>query len=209
MSTITVAQEIENARETLTPYFDALREDQTAMFWETFGAAAARYRSARSEGPAARDFAGIVSELIRDARGTALTFPREFPETDTREVPPMPSRKPWATMPTDGSGRMGPAERILYAVTGTLCVAVLIIVGFLVSGHAASPDAPATDGRTASQVVSDADKITQGGYWSWQAADACGRGHTECAAVLREVNMAASQYGLKVWEDGSISPVGN
>lgn len=220
MSTITVAQEIEAARERVTPLFEGLREDMTAHFWETFGAAAASYRGARSEGPAGREFAGIVRELERDAKGTAHSsemrrgapVPAEYgmPETDTREVPPMPSRQPWATMPTDGSGAMGPAERILYAVTGTVCVAVLMIVGFLLSGHAMSADAPdAGDTRSASQVVSDADMITQGGYWSWQAADACGRGHTECAATLREVNMAASQYGLKVWEDGSISPLGN
>lgn len=202
MSTITVSQEIETARGSLAPHFDALREDQTALFWEAFGESAARYRSARSEGRAAQEFAGSVRELEREARGTLAGFPRE--------VPPMPSRAPWATMPTDGSGRMGPAERILYAVTGTLCLVVLVVVGFLASGAGSSPDAPdAGDSRSAARVVSDADMITQGGYWSWQVADGCGRGPAECHTVLRQVNAEAAPYGLKVWEDGSISPLGN
>lgn len=201
MSTITVSQEIETARGSLAPHFDALRADQGALLWEAFGAAAAAYRSARSEGPAADRFAGVVRELERDARGTLAGFPRE--------VPPMPSRAPWATMPTDGSGRVGAAERILYAVTGTLCIAVLLIMGFLVSGAGSSPDAPGADTRGAAQVVSDADMLTQGGYWSWSVADGCARGPVQCHAALRDANAEAAPYGLKVWEDGSISPLGN
>lgn len=205
MTTITVAQEIETARGEFGDLLAGAPGEMTSHYWEGFGEIAARYRGARDEIRGQRDFAAAIHGLTADARGDLAREAREI-----QEVPPMPSRQPWATMPLDGSGRMGPAERILYAVTGTVCVAVLLIVGFLFSGHAFPSDAPgAGDGRSASQVVSDADKITQGGYWSWQAADACGRGHTECAAMLREVNAAASHYGLKVWEDGSISPVGN
>lgn len=206
MTTITVAQEIETQRGEFGDLLAGMRPDMAAHYWEGFGEIAARYRGARDETRGQRDFAAAIHGLTADARGDLASQER----AEIREVPPMPSRQPWATMPTDGSGAMGPAERILYAVTGTVCVAVLMIVGFLLSGHAMSADAPdAGDTRSASQVVSNADMITQGGYWSWQAADACGRGHTECAATLREVNMAASQYGLKVWEDGSISPLGN
>lgn len=205
MTTITVAQEIETARGEFGDLLAGAPGAMTSHYWEGFGEIAARYRGARDESRGQRDFAAAIHGLTADARGDLKSGAWEV-----REVPPMPSRAPWATMPTDGSGRMNPAERVLYAVTGTVCVAVLMIIGFLLSGHAIPADAPAAgDGRNASQVVSDADKITQGGYWSWQAADACGRGHTECAAVLREVNMAASQYGLKVWEDGSISPLDN
>lgn len=220
MSTITVAQEIETARERVTPVFEGLREDQTAMFWETFGAAAAAYRGARSEGPAAHTFAGVVGELIRDAKGTAsdpqyrrgAPLPAEYgaPARESREVPPMPSREPWATMPTDGSETLTLPERIVYGFVGAACVAVLVIIGFLVSGFGSSPDAPApADMRTAGQVVTDADLITQGGYWSWDVAESCGmRVPAECHKTLREVNAAAERYGLKVWEDGTISPIG-
>jgi hypothetical protein len=219
MSTITVAQGIEDARERVTPFFEGLREDMTAHFWETFGAAAAAYRGARSEGPAADRFAGVVGELIRDAKGTAsdpvlrrgAPLPAEYgaPAREVREIPPMPSRAPWATMPTDGSGRLTLPERILYSVIGGACAAVLLILGFLVSGVGSSPDAPTTDTRNAGQVVTDADLITQGGYWSWEVAESCGmRVPAECDKTLREVNAAAERYGVRVWEDGTISPLG-
>jgi len=219
MSTITVANEIEDARERVTLHFERLRQDMTAHFWETFGAAAAAYRGARSEGTAADRFAGTVNELIRDARGTASNpmmlrgapVPAEYalPAEPVGEIPPMPSRKPWATMPTDGSGRLTLPERILYSVIGGVCVAVLLILGFLVSGSGSSPDAPAADTRNAGQVVTDADLITQGGYWSWEVAESCGmRVPAECDKTLREVNAAAERYGVRVWEDGTISPLG-
>lgn len=217
MTTITVAQEIMEARERLTLPFELLREDMTAHFWEGFGEAAATYRRARNESTGARDFGFAVKGLELDARGTANSpelrrgapVPAEYPlpVTGVREFPPMPSRDPWATMPRDGSGRMNPAERVLYAVTATACLAVLMIVGFLFAGVGSSPDAvPA--GSPAAEIVSDADMITQGGYWSWAVADGCARGPAECDQALKEVNAAASAYGLRVFEDGTISPLG-
>ncbi len=200
MTTITVAQEIETQRGEFADLFAGLTPDTAAHYWEGFGEIAARYRGARDESRGQRDFAAACHGLTLDARGDLAR--------EAREIPPMPSRQPWATMPTDGSGRMNPAERILYAVTGTLCLVVLVVVGFLASGAGSSPDTPdAGDSRSAAQTVSDADMITRGGYWSWQVADGCARGPAECHTVLRDVNAQAAHYGLKVMEDGSISPL--
>ena len=120
----------------------------------------------------------------------------------------MPSRAPWATMPTDGSGTLTVPERIVYGVIGAACLFVLVMIAWttgIMGGS--SPDAPATDTRNASQIVTDADLITQGGYWSWEVAESCGmRVPAECHATLREVNDAARHYGLRVFEDGSIAP---
>lgn len=217
MSTITVAQEIETARERVTPVFEGLREDQTAMFWETFGAAAAAYRGARSEGPAAHTFAGVVGELIRDAKGTAsdpqyrrgAPLPAEYgaPARESREFPPMPSREPWATMPTDGSGTLTLPERIVYGLVGAACVVVLLIMGWTLglfggsdANAAESPALPpagvsATDNR-------ERDLIIEGGYLAWQAWTECGNGPAACDTALRELN--ANPYGITVMEDGSL-----
>lgn len=199
MTTITVAQEIETQRGEFADLLAGLTPDMAAHYWEGFGEVAARYRGARDESRGQRDFAAACHGLMADARGDLAR--------EAREIPPMPSRDPWATMPRDGSGRMNPAERVLYAVTATACLAVLMIVGFLFAGVGSSPDAvPA--GSPAAEIVSDADMITQGGYWSWAVADGCARGPAECDQALKEVNAAASAYGLRVFEDGTISPLG-
>lgn len=211
MSTITVAQDIEDARERLTLPFESLRQDQTANFWEAFGAAAARYRAARSEGPAARDFAGVVQELKRDAAGTASNpkyvrgapVPAEYPL-------PSPSRAPWATMPTDGSGRLTLAERVTYSLIGAASVAALLIMAWVAGMFGSSPDAPPAPSLTSYAAEArdgDAAMITRGAYWSWEAYTECGNGPAACDAVLREVNREAHAYGLHVWEDGSVSPL--
>jgi len=207
MSTITVAQEIEAARETLAPHFEALREDQTALFWEGFGAAAARYRSARSEGAAAREFAGVVREFERDARGTLLSFPREVKGTDAPEVPPVPSREPWATMPTDGSGTLTLPERITYAVIGAACVVVLLIMGWTLglfggSDANAAESAPVPPAGVSATDDRERELIIEGGYLAWQAYTECGNGPAACHAALRELN--ANPYGITVMEDGSL-----
>ena len=210
MSTITVAQELETQRGTVAPYFEGLREDMAAHFWETFGAAAAAYRGARSESVAATTFAGVCRELIRDAKGTAsdakyvrgASIPDEWPV----------SVQPWATMPTDGSGRMGSVERVVVFAVGVLSALILVWLGLLTSGvFGSSPDAPAAAPlpmATAADVrESDTDMITRGAYWSWEAYTECGNGPAACDAVLRDVNREAHAYGLHVWEDGSVSPL--
>lgn len=208
MTTVTVAQEITTVREEFGGLFSGLRDDMAAHYWEGFGEIAARYRGARDELRGQRDFRAAIQGLRADARGD-LNNPEFRRVTESANVPPMPSRAPWATMPTDGSGRLTLPERILYSVIGGACAAVLLILGFLVSGAGSSPDAPATDTRNAGQVVTDADLITQGGYWSWEVAESCGmRVPAECDKTLREVNAAAERYGVRVWEDGTISPLG-
>lgn len=226
MTTLTVAQEIETARERVTPVFEGLREDMTAHFWEGFGEVAAMYRRARNEETGARDFTFALSGLIADAQGTAnnplyrrgAPVPAEYgiPETDAREVPPMPSREPWAGMPTDGSGRLTAPERVVYGLIGAACVAALVILGFLVSGFGSSPDAaPLPDRIGAAAVVAtdtreaDRDLIMTGAYWSWEAAAECGRGPVSCDAALARINRESAPYGLHVWEDGSVSPLDN
>lgn len=210
MSTITVAQDIEDARERLTPKFAALRDDMCGHFWETFGAAAARYRAARSEGPAAREFAGIVRELERDAQGSLINFPREIPAPVERE--------PWATMPTDGSDRLTGWQ---WALIGTVLVAVLLvivrIIGLIWSDWTAAdrtadpvpvsvvgtPAEPGTPDRDAAREL-----IIEGAWLSWQAYTECGEGPAQCDAVLREVN--ANPYGVHFFEDGSaVDPARN
>lgn len=217
MSTITVAQEIESARERVTPFFEALREDMTAHFWEAFGAAAAAYRGARSEGPAADRFAGVVGELIRDAKGTASN-PELRRGADVPEEYPLPAaeRQPWATMPTDGSGRLTVAERVVYILTGAAVAAVLLILGFLISGYGDAREIPATPltvtGAPAGAGEPDRDAarelIIEGAWLSWQAYTECGEGPAQCDAVLREVN--ANPYGVHFFEDGSaVDPARN
>lgn len=208
MSILTVDADIAGARDELSVYVRELPESEARGFWEAFGAAAAAYRRARAEGPAAREFAGIVQELRRDARGTILTIERER-ERAAVEYPPVPAREPWATMPTDGSERLTLPEKIVYSLIGAACVVALLVMGWtfgVIGGSDADAPAPA-DTRTPSQVVSDADLITQGGYWTWEVTETCGmRPAAECHATLREVNDAARHYGLKVFEDGSIAP---
>jgi hypothetical protein len=213
MSTITVAQDIEDARERLTPKFAALRDDMCGHFWETFGAAAARYRAARSEGPAAREFAGIVRELERDAQGSLSSFPREVP------APAPVARKPWATMPTDGSDRLTLPERITYALIGAACVAALVLLAWttgLIGGSDADAGAPVQPvsvvGIPAGPGTPDRDAarelIIEGAWLSWQAYTECGEGPAQCDAVLREVN--ANPYGVHFFEDGSaVDPARN
>jgi hypothetical protein len=198
MSTITVAQDIEDARERLTPKFAALRDDMCGHFWETFGAAAARYRAARSEGPAAREFAGIVRELERDAQGSLGSFPREIPAPVERE--------PWATMPTDGSDRLTLPERITYALIGAACMAALIMIAWT-TGLIGGSDANAAESTMPPAGVSATDDrerelIIEGGYLAWQAWTECGNGPAACDAALRELN--ANPYGVTVMEDGSL-----
>lgn len=213
MSMITVAQDIEDARERLTPKFTALRDDMCGHFWETFGAAAARYRAARSEGPAAREFAGIVRELERDAQGSLSGFPREIPAPVKRE--------PWTTMPTDGSGRLTLPERITYSLIGAACVVALVLLAWtvgLIGGSDAdagrpagtvpvsvvgTPAGPGTPDRDAAREL-----IIEGAWLSWQAYTECGEGPAQCDRALREIN--ANPYGVHFFEDGSaVDPARN
>lgn len=92
---------------------------------------------------------------------------------------------------------MGRAERAYYMIAVAVIAAALVHIAYLLSGYAMAPDAPRADTR---------ELIIQGGYLSWQAADACGgtADRAECARVLREVN--ANPYGVRVLEDGSILP---
>jgi hypothetical protein len=173
-----------------------MRED----FRGAFENAAGRFALGRID---AGEFRAVVGELIRDASGTA--YQQDRAAERAAALPDPDARAPWATMPTDGSGTLTVPERVVYGVIGAACLFVLVMIAWttgMIGGS--SPDAP----RTPSQVVSDADMITQGGYWSWAVADGCARGPAECDAVLRDVNGAAQHYGVRVWEDGTISPVG-
>lgn len=148
------------------------------------------------------EFRGIVGELIRDAAGTAAQQDRAADSAGVRE--------PWATMPQDRSGRMSLPERIVTGLIATTCLAALAVMGWtlgLFGGSDANVPSPAP--RTPAAVVQDADLITRGGYWSWSVAESCGMQRpAECDATLRKVNGAARQYGLRVFEDGSITPLG-
>lgn len=208
MSTITVSQEINAQRDALEPVFTALREDMTAHFWEGFGEAAAEFRRNRNEEAGRARFAGVCRELTRDAKGTANNpeYRRSVPD-DVREratVPPLAPPAERLTLP----------ERVVYTVTGIACTLVLVWIGYLISGHAFPSDAPASPSVVPTVNVTDngtdvQELITRGAYWSWAAADGCGRGPAECDRVMREVNGEAYPYGLRVFEDGSVSPYNN
>lgn len=185
-----MAQNIITAeRRRLAQHIERLSGANTrAKFWTIFDNAAGAFARGRYD---AGEFRGIVGELIRDAEGTAAQQDRAADGLEMRERTSMP-------------------ERIVYALIGAASVAALLIMAWttgLLGGSDA--DAPAPAPRTPATVVQDADLITQGGYWSWSVAESCGmQRQTECDATLREVNDAARQYGLKVFEDGSIAPIG-
>jgi hypothetical protein len=52
----------------------------------------------------------------------------------------------------------------------------------------------------------DRDMLTRGGEWSWTVANGCAEGPAECERVLHKVNADASRYGVRVYEDGSVTP---
>lgn len=83
------------------------------------------------------------------------------------------------------------AELTVCTAVGAACTAVLVWLVVMVAG--AVPGAQ--DGGAA----------VQGGAWSRDVSDACGRGPAECDRVLREVNADASRYGIRVYEDGSVT----
>lgn len=203
---------VSSQRARFAPYVEQLsgtemRED----FRGAFENAAGRYALGRMDGT---EFRAVVGELIRDASGTAYRQDRAAARAAEHGSPfPDPDGTPWATMPVDGSGRMGRAERAVVFLTGVASVIVLVWLGFLASGvFGTSPDAPAVNLPAA--TVADArdvntDMITRGAYWSWEAATECARGDRSCDAALARINGEAAPYGLHVWEDGSVSPLGN
>lgn len=107
------------------------------------------------------------------------------------------------TMPRDGSGRLTPPERILYAAAAVACTAVLVWIALLLSGSVLVHGS----GQQEGPAVTDArERITDGAYVSWLASDGCARGQQECRDALREANARMRPYGLRVFEDGSVAP---
>lgn len=195
-------------RGKLSPHIERVNgADLRDSFWQHFDGAAGRFALGKIDAP---EFRGIARELMRDAVGTASQQDRDAGAARLWGTgADMAEREPWATMPTDGSGALTLPEKIVYSLIGAACVVALLVMGWtfgVIGGSDADAPAPA-DTRTPSQVVSDADLITQGGYWTWEVTETCGmRPAAECHATLREVNDAARHYGLKVFEDGSIAP---
>lgn len=75
-----------------------------------------------------REFRGVVGELIRDVHTVVGIQDRAA----DRKAERANRRAPWATMPTDGSGRVGKAERGLF-----LSIIVVAVIG-IAYGFAAS-----------------------------------------------------------------------
>lgn len=191
-------------RGRMVPHIERLAGIETRdSFWGAFESAASRFALGKLDAP---EFRAVVGELTRDAAGAAAQQDRNADTgTDARE--------PWATMPTDGSGQMGRAERAVVFLTGVVSAVVLVWIGFLITGVVGtSPDAPALNipaATVADMREADTDMITRGAYWSWEAAAECGRGNVSCDAALARINGEAARYGLHVWEDGSVSLLGN
>lgn len=212
--TTTFAQidaEISEQRARLTPFLAVLREDAAAVYWESFGAAAAMLRraaGAQNSGRAFDAFNGVCRELRRDARGDASN-PSVKRESAAPVIPPRPARAPWATMPVDGSGAPGRIERAFLVLVGVACTVALLWVGVMIgSSDRAGGTAGAVTVTAGDVFPGSADLITRGGYWTWSVADACGRSSAECDATLRAVNKEAAPFGLVVMEDGSIASAG-
>lgn len=113
----------------------------------------------------------------------------------------------WAGMPQDDSGRPGRLEMIIVWMTALLCFTVGGWVGSMGWDYFRSSPTPAMsvsvqDGRGSSQRL-----ITLGAYWSWSVTNACGQGPTECEHAVRDANREAVRYGLRVTQDGSVSPL--
>lgn len=187
-------------RARLAPHVDRVSGmDMRDSLWGGFESAASRFALGKLDAP---EFRAVAGELVRDAAGTASQQDRDADAG---------AREPWATMPTDGSGVMGRAERTVVFLTGVLSAVVLVWLGFLVTGmFGTSPDAPPAYIPAATAAdVRETDMITRGAYWSWEAATECGRGNVSCDTALARINGEAARYGLHVWEDGSVSPLDN
>lgn len=175
-------------------------KNMRADLMETFGSAAgafARGRYSREE------FHGITKSLIGDA-WHLITEQDQKAEGFTLAGPEHGKREPWATMPTDGSGRLQWIDRVVIWTTVVGIVLALAWVAGLRVGHVRGEDS-----RTAPVSVSTAERdrelIIQGGSMSWAAFTECGNGPAACDAILRELN--ANPYGVRVFEDGSLIEV--
>lgn len=174
--------EINQCARELTPHVNVLDDETRDAFWSDFSSAHARYRAGEIR---QGEFRAIVRELKRDAIGSR----------------PVESAPRVAV----GDGRTL-TERFVYSITGAACIAVLVWVALLIAGvTGTSPDAPERPSGVSAELH-DRSMITRGAYWSWQAADGCAEGPVTCDRVLREVNADASAYGLRVYEDGSVTP---
>jgi hypothetical protein len=180
---------IGSARAELTPMFATLPDAEGDVLREAFTVAARQYRG----GKIGREtFAALCEEFRADAARIATGDGPALEEvTPAQRAAEAAERGPWATMPTDGSGRMNRAERVLYAVVAVASLAVLAWLAIMTVGIAGQ--------RSAEH---DRQMIIEGGYLSWQVADGCGQGPEQCHKVLREVN--ANPYGIRVMEDGSL-----
>lgn len=172
-------------------------------FRRTFEETVARLALGRIDGA---EFREIADELIRDARGTAAQQDRTA------------DGQPWATMPTDGSGRVGPFARWVFGLTAAACLVAVGLTVALVWPDRAATERPADPvpvsvvGSATGQGTPDPDAarelIIEGAWLSWQAYTECGEGPAECDAILREVN--ANPYGVHFFEDGSaVDPARN
>lgn len=181
-------------RSRLAPFIERVNgAEMRDGFRQDFEGAASRLALGRIDIP---EFRAVVAELIRDAAGTAAVQDREAA-----------ARFPLAP-PAE---RLTVPERVVYSAIGVGCVLVLLWLGYLLSGFGSSPDVPAYPSVVPAVNVTDngtdaRELITRGAYWSWAAADGCGRGPAECDRVMREVNGEAYAYGLRVFEDGSVAP---
>lgn len=138
-------------------------------FWESFHAAANRFRGGRMW---EAEFRAVVGKLDRDAC-------KCLPVETVR-----PARK----------GVRWSVWAWFVAVSAVAVVAVgAILAVAIMSAQGAARDR-------------DRDMLSRGGEWSWSVANGCAEGPATCERVLREVNADASTFGLRVYEDGSITP---
>lgn len=180
----------------LTPFIERLSgSDIRGGFRDAFENAAGRYALGKIND---QEFRAVVQELIRDAAGTAA-------QQDRAADGIAQYREPWATMPQD-EYRMPWRSRVLAGLSLTLLAVLMALLGWTLRTPSAAPESTP---HSPAGVSVDADLITTGGYWSWSVTETCGmRPEAECEQTLQEVNASARQYGLKVFEDGSIAPLG-
>lgn len=108
-------------------------------------------------------------------------------------------------MPQDGSARAGTIERVVSLVTAVACAVALVWIACLLTGHTGGPDAREGSAVAVLDGSGSQGRVMDGAYASWLASDGCSRGHDQCVTALREANERVRPYGLRVFEDGSMT----
>ena len=189
--------EVEIQHVRLAPFFDILVPEMRDGFRRSFEWNAMQYES----GAATLEwFRAVCGELKRDAIGTArnpLYVATPERESDARDG-------------VKGSGGSSVWKRAAMAFVAVAYAVALILIALLINGgfkNRSEVRESVNPSPVASSHVSRSGDMIQGGYWTWEVISECGNGSAACDAVLARVNREAAEFGLFLYEDGSIVPL--